>query len=138
MSGHQVKRLKYNHDLHVPVYSLLVELQYCAQVLPCLSEALLAQLGAGERSRRCTPSAIRSKPRLPTCRHRCHAKYLQRRQHCMQRPGGSALIRPRDHTCAAHASRRETRRIQARGLFTPVRQPGILRFVPLRYGCQTR
>lgn len=76
MSGHQVERLKYNHDLHVLVHSLPVELQYCAQVLlPYLSEALLAQLGAGERSRRCTPSATRSKPRLPTCRRRCHAKY---------------------------------------------------------------
>lgn len=49
MSGHQVERLKYDHDLHVLVHGLPVELQYCAQVLPCLSEALLAQLSAAER-----------------------------------------------------------------------------------------
>jgi hypothetical protein len=38
----------------------------------------------------------------------------------MQFPRGSALVIPRDH---AHASRCETRRIQARGLFTPVHCP---------------
>jgi hypothetical protein len=62
MSGYQVERLKYNHDLHVPVHSLPVELQYCAQVLPYLSEALLAQLGAGERSRRCTYTKTKCNP----------------------------------------------------------------------------